>query len=74
MKALFASKKLIAFVWQCIAVDKKVSPKEEELFKKVVAEYKNVTPEQVEKIKGLAARIAKLSDEEILDEYLTVRN
>ena len=73
MKALFASKKQIAFVWQC-AVDKKISPKEDELFKKVVAEYKNVTPEQVEKIKGLAARIAKLSDEEILDEYLTVRN
>lgn len=74
MKALFASKKLIAFVWQCIAVDKKVSPQEEEFFKKVVAEYKNVSPEQVEKIKALASRIAKLSDEEILDEYLTLRN
>lgn len=72
MKALFASKKLIAFVWQCIAVDKKVTPKEEEFFNKVVAEYKKVTPEQVVKIKGLSSRIAKLSDEEILDEYLTL--
>ena len=74
MKALFASKKLIAFVWQCIAVDKEVSPKEEEFFNKVVAEFKNVSPDQVGKIKGLASRIAKLSDEEILDEYLTLRN
>lgn len=72
MKALFASKKLIAFVWQCIAVDKTVTPKEEEFFNKVVAEYKNVSTEQVEKIKGLSSRIAKLSDEEILDEYLTL--
>ena len=73
-KALFASRKLIAFVWQCIAVDKQVTPKEEEFFNKVVAEFKNVTPEQVIKIKTLASRIAKLSDEEILDEYLTIRN
>ena len=35
-KALFASRKLIAFVWQCIAVDKQVTPKEEEFFNKVV--------------------------------------
>ena len=73
-KALFASRKLIAFVWQCIAVDKQVTPKEEEFFNKVVAEFKKVTPEQVAKIKALASRIAKLSDEEILDEYLTIRN
>ena len=72
-KALFASRKLIAFVWQCIAVDKQVTPKEEEFFNKVVAEFKKVTPEQVTKIKALASRIAKLSDEEILDEYLTIR-
>ena len=73
-KALFTSKKLIAFVWQCIAVDKQVTPKEEEFFNKIVAEFKKISPEQVEKIKTLASRIAKLSDEEILDEYLTIRN
>ena len=69
VKTLFGSKKTLAFAWQCMSIDKHVSEAETELFDKLLAEFK-IPPEHREKMKGYAARIASLSDKEIIDEYL----
>ena len=71
VKALFSSKKTLAFAWQCMSIDKHVSEAETELFDKLLAEFK-IPPEHKEKMKGYAARIASLSDKEIIDEYLHI--
>lgn len=69
VKVLFSSKKTLTFAWQCMAVEKNVSLQENELFAKLVAEYK-IDSSEVEKIKKFAAKYSLLKDEYLVAEYL----
>lgn len=69
ISSLFSSKKTLTFAWQCMAVDKKVSPQEEELFNKIVAEYK-LDSAEVESMKKFASKYSLLKDEHLVKEYL----
>lgn len=69
VSSLFSSKKALTFAWQCMAVDKKVSPQELELFGKLAAEYK-LEPAEVESLKRFATKYSLLKDEYLVSEYL----
>lgn len=69
ISSLFSSKKTLTFAWQCMAVDKSVSSQENELFAKLVAEYKLETSD-VETMKKFATKYSLLKDEHLVDEYL----
>jgi len=68
IRPLFLSKKTITFAWECMAIDKKVTPQEEELFAKIVAEYK-LSESEIERYKGMAQRFARLKPDQIAKEY-----
>lgn len=68
IKPLFKSKKTITFAWQCMAVDKQVTPEEEELFNHITAEY-DLSSSDIEHLKRLAPKFAKLKNEQIAKEY-----
>ena len=69
ISSLFSSKKTLTFAWQCMAVDKNVSSQENELFAKIVAEYK-LDSSEVETMKKFATKYSLLKDEHLVDEYL----
>lgn len=69
ISSLFSSKKTLTFAWQCMAVDKNVSSQENELFAKLVAEYK-LDSSEVETMKKFATKYSLLKDEHLVDEYL----
>ena len=69
ISSLFSSKKTLTFAWQCMAVDKNVSSQENELFAKLVAEYK-LESSEVETMKKFATKYSLLKDEHLVDEYL----
>lgn len=69
ISSLFSSKKALTFAWQCMAVDKKLSPQENQLFNELVAEYKLESAE-IESIKRFATKYSLLSDENLVNEYL----
>ena len=69
ISSLFSSKKTLTFAWQCMAVDKKVSPQENQLFEKLLAEYK-IEPSEVETMKRFATKYSLLKDEQLVSEYL----
>lgn len=71
IKSIFSSKKTLTFAWQCMAVDKQMSEQELELFDKLLSEYKNIKPEDVENIKRFASKYALLKDNTLVDEYLS---
>lgn len=68
IKPLFSSKKTITYAWQCMAVDKKITPEEQELFDQIVAEYK-LTPEEVKRLQSAANKFSRLKDDQIAKEY-----
>ena len=68
IRPLLASKKTLTFAWECMAIDKKVSPQEEELFAKIAAEYK-LSEAEVTRYKGMAQRFARLKPDQIAKEY-----
>ncbi|MCQ2256973.1 MAG: YARHG domain-containing protein [Bacteroidaceae bacterium] len=68
IKPLLKSKKTITFTWQCMAVDKMVTPDEEKLFSNIVSEYK-IDSKEVEHLKGLAQKFAKLKKDQFAIEY-----
>lgn len=70
ISSLFSSKKTLSFAWQCMAVDKKVSKQEEDLFAKIVAEYKKLDASEVETMKRFASKYSLLKDEYLVSEYL----
>lgn len=69
ISSLFSSKKTLTFAWQCMAVDKQVSPQEQELFGKLSAEYKLESAE-IESMKKFATKYSLLRDEHLVNEYL----
>ena len=69
VSSLFSSKKTLTFAWQCMAVDKNVSSQENELFAKLVAEYK-IDSSEVESMKRFATKYSLLKDEHLVTEYL----
>lgn len=69
ISSLFSSKKTLTFAWQCMAVDKNMSSQENELFAKLVAEYK-LDSSEVETMKKFATKYSLLKDEHLVDEYL----
>ncbi len=69
ISSLFSSKKTLTFAWQCMAVDKNVSSQENELFAKIVAEYK-LDSSEVETMKKFATKYSLLKDEYLVSEYL----
>ena len=69
ISSLFSSKKTLTFAWQCMAVDKQVSPQENDLFAKLIAEYK-LGSSEVETMKKFATKYSLLKDEHLVDEYL----
>lgn len=69
ISSLFSSKKTLTFAWQCMAVDKQVSPQEQVLFDKLAAEYKLESAE-VESMKRFATKYSLLKDEHLVNEYL----
>ena len=69
VSSLFSSKKTLTFAWQCMAVDKKVSPQENQLFEKLVAEYK-IDSSEVESMQRFATKYSLLKDEHLVKEYL----
>ena len=70
VSSLFSSKKTLTFAWQCMAVDNKVSKQEEDLFAKIVAEYKKIEANEVESMKRFASKYSLLKDEHLVNEYL----
>lgn len=68
IKPLLKSKKTITFAWECMAVDKKVSQEEIELFNNIVAEYK-LDSDEIERLKALANKFSKLKGDQIAIEY-----
>ncbi len=69
ISSLFSSKKTLSFAWQCMAVDKQVSPQEQELFGKLAAEYK-LDPAEVDLMKKFATKYSLLKDEHLVNEYM----
>jgi hypothetical protein len=69
VSSLFSSKKTLTFAWQCMAVDKKFSPQENQLFEKLVAEYK-IDSSEVESMQRFATKYSLLKDEHLVKEYL----
>lgn len=69
VSSLFSSKKTLTFAWQCMAVDKNFSSQENELYAKLVAEYK-LEPSEVETMKRFATKYSLLKDEHLVTEYL----
>ena len=69
IRFLFMSRKTITFTWECMAIDKQVSPQEEELFANIVSEYKYLSEAEVTKLKGMATRFARLKPDQIAKEY-----
>lgn len=69
VSSLFSSKKTLTFAWQCMAVDKNFSSQENELYAKLVAEYK-LDPSEVETMKRFATKYSLLKDEHLVTEYL----
>lgn len=70
VSALFSSKKTLTFAWQCMAVDNTVSKQEEDLFAKIVSEYKKIDTSEVETLKRFASKYSLLKDEHLVNEYL----
>ena len=70
IKTLFSSKKTLTFAWQCMAVDKKLSQQENDLFDKLVAEYE-IEPTEVESMKRFASKYSLLENENLVSEYLS---
>lgn len=68
-KHLMMSKKLISYVWQCIAVDHEISPKEQEFFDKLVACY-NISESELSSLKRFSSKFATLADDQFVKEYL----
>lgn len=71
-KHLLMSKKLISYVWQCIAVDHEISPKEQEFFDKLVACY-NLPESELSSLKRFSSKFATLADDQFVKEYLDSR-
>ena len=69
ISSLFSSKKTLTFAWQCMAVDKKMSPKEEKLFEQLAAEYK-LEKKEIDSFKRFATKYSMLTDENLVKEYL----
>ena len=69
VKPLFSSKKTIVFAWECMAIDKNVTPQEEELFAKISAEYKKLSESEISHLKGMARRFSHLQPDQIAKEY-----
>ena len=72
VKHLMMSKKLISYVWQCIAVDREISPKEQEFFDKLVAYY-NIPESELSSLKRFSSKFATLADDQFVKEYLDSR-
>lgn len=70
IKPLFSSKKALTFAWQCMAVDKRLSSREEELFNRLVKEYTDIQESEINEIKRFADKYALLKDEYLVKEYL----
>lgn len=68
IKPLLSSKKTISFTWQCMAVDKKISPEEETLFNFITSEY-TLEPDELEHLKRIAKKFSKLKRDQIAIEY-----
>ena len=68
IKPLLTSKKTITFAWQCMAVDKKITPQEQELFEKIVGEYK-LSPEEIQRLQAGAQKFSRLKNDQIAKEY-----
>lgn len=51
-----------------MAVDKKITPDEQELFNQIVAEYK-LTPEEVKRLQSAANKFCRLRNDQIAKEY-----
>lgn len=71
IKPLFTSKKALTFAWQCMAVDKNLSPHEEELFARLGQEYKNLKSTDIDEIKRFANKYSLLKDDYLVKEYLS---
>lgn len=69
IKCLLISKRTICYVWQCIAIDKKVSERELCFFERLVARY-NISEGEVNTLKRYASKFAGLEDEQFVLEYL----
>lgn len=69
ISSLFSSKKTLTFAWQCMSVDKELSPEETELFEKITKEYK-LKASEIESLKKYANKYSLLNDESIVKEYM----
>ena len=68
IKPLLKSKKTISFAWQCMAVDKKVTPQEETLFNQIVSEY-DLDNAEIDHLKRMATKFSKLKNDQLAIEY-----
>lgn len=71
IKPILKSNKTITFAWQCMAVDKKITEQEKELFNNIVAEF-NLSSEEVERLKKRAYNFARLKPDQIAIEYVGI--
>lgn len=69
MKHLLVSKKTISYVWQCIAVDREITPKEQEFFNRLV-EQCNIPESELIALKRFSSKFATLDSSEFVKEYL----
>lgn len=69
VSCLLTSKKTICYAWLCMALNKQITPAEEEFFNALVARY-NISNSELQSLKKFAGKFMTLDDEQIIKEFL----
>ncbi len=69
MGYLFLSKKIISYVWQCIALDNQITLREQAFFDRIVERY-GISKNEVESLKHFSNKFVSIDDNQFIKEYL----
>lgn len=69
VKHLLMSKKTISYVWQCIALDHEISPKEQEFFDQLASCYQ-ISESELAELKRYSGKFAAMDNDQFVKEYL----
>lgn len=65
----FYQKKIISYVWQCIALDNQITLREQAFFDRIVERY-GISKNEVESLKHFSNKFVSIDDNQFIKEYL----